>query len=424
MKLRQKRLQKYVKKYLAKYPEITLITVTGSIGKTQAKTAIATVLSQRYRVRLFHGNRGTNFTTPLSVLGIDYPGDIKGIRAWHRVFKAARQRIKQPRDIDVIIQELNATSFGSLMTYAEYMTPDIAVVTAISESNIEVFQSLDYIAQEQLSVGTISRALLINRDDIDSRFAAYLTNANMNTYGLEGAAEYRFEESDYSLNSGYTGAFITPDWNESVPLAVAVHDTFMLRQVIAACTIGVKLGLTPQEITQGVSAIRPLNGHMNKLDGLGGSTILDDTANTSPLGARTALQSLYKISAPQKVVVLGSMRRLGPFTQTAHQEVGMLCDPAQLAWVITVGDEANRWLAPAARGRGCQVKECANVLDAGAFAHRVAEQGSVVLFNGHEEDILEEGLKVVLRRTGDSDKLVRQSQADLQEKAGVFSRFA
>ena len=102
----------------------------------------------------------------------------------------------------------------------------------------------------------------------------------------------------------------------------------------------------------------------------------------------------------------------------------MLCDPAQLAWVITVGDEANRWLAPAARGRGCQVKECANVLDAGAFAHRVAEQGSVVLFNGHEEDILEEGLKVVLRRTGDSDKLVRQSQADLQEKAGVFSRFA
>lgn len=423
MKLRRKRLQRYVRKYFKKYPSIKLITVTGSIGKTQAKLAIATVLSQRYRVRLFHGNRGTNFSTPLAVLGIDYPGDIKGFRAWHRVFRAARARIRQPQDVDVIVQELNATAPGSLMAYASYMTPDVAVITAVSESNIEVFQTLDRVAQEQLSIGSISRLLMINRDDIDSRFAAYLTNPNMNTYGLEGAAEYRFEESDYSLHKGYSGIVIIPEWQKAVPVVADVHDEFTLRQLVVACAIGVKMGMQPQEIAQGVASFSPLKGHMNLLTGVKASALLDDTANTSPLGARTALRSLYQSAAPQRIAVLGSMRRLGAFTQTAHQEIGILCDPAQLAWVVTVGDEANRWTAPAARGRGCQVKECANALDAGAFVHSVIEHGSVVLFSGHEEDVLEEGIKIVLSKTADEVQLVRQSSEELQEKMTQFSRF-
>ncbi len=423
MNLRKKRLQRYVKRYFAKYPNVKLVVVTGSIGKTQAKTAIATVLSQRYRVRMFHGNRGTNFTTPLAVLGIDYPGDIKGLRAWHQIFRAARERIKQPQDTDVIVLELNATSFGSLMAYAEYMTPDISVVTAISESNIEAFQSLDFVAQEQLSIGTISRYLLVNRDDIDSRFAAYLTNPHMNTYGLEGVAEYRFEETDFSIEQGYTGTVIVPEWEDTVPVVAGVFDSFTLKQIVGACAVGVKLGLQPQELAAGVAALRPLPGHMNVLEGAEESIVLDDTANTSPLGTRTALQTLYRVPSPQRIAVLGSMRRLGSFSQTAHQEVGMMCDSTQLAWVVTVGDEANRWLAPAARGKGCQVKECANAVEAGAFVHSILEKDTVALFNGHEQDYLEEGVKVVLHSAEDEDTLVRQSPEWAERKAEAFSRF-
>lgn len=422
-KIRRKRMQRYVKRYFKKYPEIKLVVVTGSIGKTQAKIAIASLLSQRYRVRLFHGNRGTNFSTPLAVLGIDYPGDITGIRAWHRVFKAIRTRLKQPRDVDVIVLELNATSIGSLMVYAEYLIPDIAVITAISESNIEAFQSLDRVAQEQLSIGVLSRELLINRDDIDGRFAVYLTNPHMNTYGLEGVAEYRFEEADYSLEHGYTGTLIAPGQDETVPMTINVHDAFTLRQAVAAGAIGMKLGLTPQEITNGAANIYALPGHMHVYEGVKQSSILDDTANTSPLGAKTALQALYQLQAPQQIAVLGSMKKLGAYTQVAHQEVGVLCDPSQLGWVVTVGDEANQWLAPAARGRGCQVKQCKDALEAGAFVHSVIEKEAIVLFNGHEESFLEEGVKVVLHNATDADTLVRQTREDLQRKAEFFSRF-
>jgi UDP-N-acetylmuramyl pentapeptide synthase len=403
---------------------VRLVVVSGSIGKTYAKIAIATVLSQRYRVRLFHGNRGTNFTAPLAILGIDYPGDITGFKAWRAVFKAAKQRIKLPADVDVIVLELNSASFGALRAYADYIIPDIALITAISESNLEVFQTLDYIAQEQLSVAGISRTVLINRDDIDGQFAQYLTNPNMNTYGTGGAAEYRFSEEDFSIDQGYKGDLIIRDWQETVPVEIHAFDDFSVRMVAGAAAVGVKLGLSPDEVAKGVADIRPLEGRTNPLRGVDNSLLLDNTSNNSPLGSRIALQSLYQVSAPQRIAVFGTMQHLAQFSTTAHQELGMLCDPAQLAWVVTVGDEANKSLASAARQRGCQVKECKNALEAGAFVHSVIEDGAVVLFDGPEDGVfLEEAIKVVLHSTADEAKLVRQSPGMLQLKAQSFSQF-
>lgn len=423
---RQKRLEKYVKKYFKRHPEVRLVVVSGSIGKTYTKIAIATVLSQRYRVRLFHGNRGTNFTAPLAILGIDYPGDIKGLKAWRTIFKAARQRVRQPADVDVIILELNSSSFGSLRAYADYIIPDIAVITAISESNLEVFQSLDYVAQEQLSVGAISRSVLINRDDIEGRFAAYLTNPAMNTFGTGGAAEYRFSEGDFSEDKGYTGGIIIPGWEEAIPVTLRTYDEFSLRQIVAACAVGAKFGLSPHEIATGAMAVRPLDGRMNPLAGVEGSLLIDNTANNSPLGGRIGLRSLYQISAPQRVAVFGSMQHLAQLSMTAHQELGRLCDPAQLAWVVTVGEDANRYLAPMARQRGCQVRECATAIEAGAFVHGIIERDGVVLFDGPEDGniYLEEAVKIILHSATDEKRLVRQSPEWLRRKTELFSRFS
>jgi UDP-N-acetylmuramoyl-tripeptide--D-alanyl-D-alanine ligase len=52
----QMRLEGYVKKYLRTHPDIKLVIVTGSVGKTSTKVAIGTVLSEKFRVRLHEGN--------------------------------------------------------------------------------------------------------------------------------------------------------------------------------------------------------------------------------------------------------------------------------------------------------------------------------------------------------------------------------
>lgn len=425
LKRKQLKLEKYVQKYFAAHPEVRLVVVAGSINKTYTKTAVATILAQKYRVRLFHGNRGTNFTAPLAVLGIDYPGDIKGFKAWHAVFKAARQRIKQPADVDVIIHEVNAAHIGAMSEYARYMVPDIAVLTAISPSNLEVFETVENVAREQLMAANISKTALINRDDVDGAFAQYLTNGAIRTYGTGGVAEYRFEEQDYDVSAGYTGSVIVPEWEAGLPVSFNAYDELSIRLITGAVAVGTQFGLSAEEIQRGVALIRPQQGKMNVLPGVEGSLVIDDTANNSPLGSMTALRALYQIPAPSRVAVFGSIAHLGATSTYEHQVLGLACDPNQLSWVVTVGEDANTHLAPAARSRGCQVKSFATALEAGAFVHSVIEKDSVTLFNGPENGIyLEEAVKIVLHSSDDADKLVRQSPQWAEAKANFFSKFS
>src|SRR5690606_18500166 len=121
----QKKLESYVQKYFVRHPDVKLIVVAGSVGKTSTKTAIATVLAYRYRVRMHKGNHNTGFSAPLAILGIEYPENIRSLWAWMGVFRQARRRIKQPADVDVIIQELGTDKPGDIAEFGRYLRPDI-----------------------------------------------------------------------------------------------------------------------------------------------------------------------------------------------------------------------------------------------------------------------------------------------------------
>jgi UDP-N-acetylmuramoyl-tripeptide--D-alanyl-D-alanine ligase len=85
----QSKLEGYVKAYFKRHPEVKLVIVTGSVGKTSTKVAIGTVLAERLRVRLHEGNHNAELSTPLAILGIEYPDKLKNIGTWRAVFKDA-----------------------------------------------------------------------------------------------------------------------------------------------------------------------------------------------------------------------------------------------------------------------------------------------------------------------------------------------
>lgn len=424
-KIVQKKLEKYVKQYFVKHPEVKLVVVVGSVGKTSTKVSIATVLSKRYKVRLHKGNHNTHLSAPLSILGIDYPGKVKSPLAWMSVFRAARQRVNEPSDVHVIVQELGVDRPGEMEAFSRYLLPDIAVVTAVTPEHMEFFKTMDAVAKEELSVAGFSKYVIINRDDIDGAYAQYLVNSSMTTYGTGGAAEYRFESDAYSLGSGHSGRIITPEFYDGFPVNIKVLGEHSLRPAVGAATVGLSLGLTTAEVAAGLADIRPVHGRMNPLRGVKGSTLIDDTYNSSPTAATSALQTLYTIEAPQRIAVLGSMNELGESSSLEHEALGKVCDPNLLAWVVTIGEEAEKYLAPAARAKGCQVKSFSSAIDAGAFVHKVLEPGAIVLFKGSQGSIYtEEALKVVLHSTEEESQLVRQSASWLERKNRFFSKFS
>lgn len=414
-------LERQVRKYLAKHRPI-LILIAGSVGKTSAKQAIATVLNEKYRVRAHDGNHNTHFSVPTAIMGVEYPEDPHSIRQWLAVLQAMKLRTKQEKDVDVIIQELGTDTPGDIAQFGSYLTADVAVITAVSEEHMEFFQTLDAVAQEELSIAKFAKLTVVNRDDVDENYAKYAETSSIDTYGMGKKAEYRLIVEPTNPLDGRIGRLVTPEWGE-LSVTVQLVGDHSLKAAVAAACVGAKLGLTSQHIANGISKIKPVPGRMQVLRGLDNSTIIDDTYNASPLAVSAALATLMQIEAPQRIAILGSMNELGQTSAQAHEMVGLLCDPTKIDWVVTIGEDAMKYLAPAALKKGCQVKTCASPYEAGGFVHKVLKPGAVVLAKGSQNGVFaEEAVKVLLHNTEDEELLVRQSPAWLKKKDDQFDR--
>lgn len=337
---------------------------------------------------------------------------------------AARERINSPSGTDVIIQEVGADRIGDIAHFGTYLKPYIGVVTAVTPEHMEFFGTIEAVAAEELTAANIAQIAIINRDDIEGRFAQYLTNGTITTYGTTAAAEYRFEQTDYTIAHGFTGSIIGPSFTSPIAATIQVSGEHSLRPVMAAVAVAATLGLTPEEIAKGVTDLRPVPGRMNILKGIDGTIVIDDSYNSSPAAAEAALRELYKIQAPERVAILGSMNELGESSAREHEILGMMCDPAMLSWVVTIGSEAEKYLAPAARKRGCQVKSFRSSIDAGGFVRSITESGAVILVKGSQGDVYAEEAVKVLCLMDEEPELVRQSEAWMKIKEEFFSKFA
>lgn len=418
-----KKLEQAVVDYFNVHNTVRLVVVTGSVGKTSTKTAIATVLSQKYRVRMHEGNHNTPMSVPLAILGVPYPDNVRSFGAWRRAVKQARERVLAPTDVDVIIQELGADHPGDIQAFGRYLKPYMAVVTAVTPEHMEFFKTIDAVAFEELAAANFSQIALINRDDIDGKYAEDLTNPSLDTYGTSSVAEYHFEQQDFTVENGHSGKFVGPELPEGVDATIKVLGEHNLRPAIAGAAVGLKFGLNAEDIKAGLEKLRPIAGRMNLLRGLTGSSIIDDTYNSSPAAAVSAIQTLYSIEAPQRIAIMGSMNELGESSAEEHRKIGELLKIDMVEWVITIGEDAGKYLAPAAHAQGCQVKSFQNAVQAGAFAHSVMQPGALVLIKGSQGGVYaEEAVKILLLDQNDASQLVRQSPAWMATKEAFFEK--
>jgi UDP-N-acetylmuramoyl-tripeptide--D-alanyl-D-alanine ligase len=407
----QRKLEKYVKRYFKKHNP-KLVVVVGAVGKTTTKNAIATVLSTKFRTEASHENLNEQISVPFGILGIKYPPAalLKKISTWHQVFKTMRHRIKSETDIDVIVQELATDRPGEIAHYEEYLRPNIAVVTAVTPEHMANFPGgINEVAQEELTVARYSGLTVINRDDVDAGFADYAETTNITDYGLDGG-EYRFEIISGAPLSGYTVKFIAPEFPNGIETKINLVGEHVLRAALAAGVIAAKFGMSAPEIAAALAQIEPVAGRMNPLRGVRETTIIDDTYNSSPSAAIQALRTLYQIDAPQRVAILGSMNELGAQSGEYHKEVGAQCDPNFLDWVITIGEDAKNYLAPAAHISGCEVASFADPISTGAFANKILQEGGVLLAKGSQDGVFaEEAIKELLHDdVNEETALVRQ----------------
>lgn len=375
-----------------------VIGVAGSMGKTSTKFAIATVLQQKYRVRFQEGNYNDVVSVPLIFFNKSLPS-LFSPPSWLKVFISNELVLRKPYPFDIVIVELGTDGPGQIAQFSKYLHLDIGVVTAISPEHMEHFSDLNAVANEEFKIAGFSNQLFVNTELCSQVYFKKINNDWIG-YGNKDAQPFLDQK-----NKMFSKA--------------------QLFSSAAALTVGNHLSLNKQQLTDGLKSTPQISGRMNLLKGINGSTIIDDTYNASPEAVKEALETLYRFKSPQKIAVLGSMNELGKFSTEAHEDIGSYCDPKQLDAVVSIGKEANQYLAPAAERRGCKVEQFESPYEAGEYLKQIIEPNSVILAKGSQNGVFaEEAIKCILANPKDRALLVRQSPKWLKIKNKQFNRKA
>ena len=393
--------------------KFTVVAVAGSVGKTSTKLAVARLLEASGKsVRYQEGNYNDRVSVPLVFFGEAMPS-LFNIFAWLGVLGRMSRQVKQDYGYDVVVVELGTDGPGQMADFA-YIQPDITVLSAISPEHMLQFGTIDAVASEELEVSNYSWQLLVNVADVDAK---YLDGISYKSYGVGQPADYQAEVIG---SHGIVGQQLLIKSADGADFQVSTdyggHQGATI--VLAAVAVAKMLSIDDEAIVSAVADLRPFAGRLQVLEGINGSTIIDDTYNSSPLATKAALDLLYATDAQQKIAILGDMNERGDSSVQEHRDLGAYCRADQLDYVVTIGTKSRDDLAPAARGAGCQVKSFTSPVDAGNFVKDIVVSGAVILAKGSQNGVFsEEAVKQLLRNSGDASKLVRQGEGWMGKKA-------
>ncbi|MEL6772552.1 MAG: UDP-N-acetylmuramoyl-tripeptide--D-alanyl-D-alanine ligase, partial [Bacteroidota bacterium] len=227
-----------------------IVAITGSVGKTTTRAALEAVLAEAFPVVASEGNRNTPLGLALLILNRTITPDT------------------------VMVLEMGARLKGDLKELCAYFPPTVSVITNVRGVHVETFGSIEGVQREK---SELVRALdrdgtaILNGDDPRVRQMAAVNNGRSVYYGTG-------EDNDLRP------ALISAD----LPL---LGDHAVLT-ALAAYGAGQALGMTDAQINAGLAKIKPEKGRLNRLRGINGSTLIDDTYNASPDPVRAALRVL------------------------------------------------------------------------------------------------------------------------------------
>ena len=402
---------------LQKNRKFTTIAVVGSIGKTSTKFAVAQLLSSKYRVRFQEGNYNDRVSVPLVLFGQKLPNLFNPL-AWLITFIRCEIALHKPYKFDIVVLELGTDGPGQIAGFKDYLKVDIAIVSAITPEHMEYFVDIDAVAKEELSIVQYAKNVLMNTDLVAHEYVSLLPEAS--TYGFREGVDYRLTNLVFDKNGARFDLIMHQD--EELGVSTTAISEPQLYSLTAALAVGEMMGMTDTELLAGTHSLTPVSGRMQILKGIQDSMIIDDSYNSSPEAVKAALHTLYRLPAPQKIAVLGNMNELGSFSVESHKEIGNACDGGQIAELLTIGPDANQYLAAAAEVKGCRVTKFDSPYAAGEYLANIIQKGSIILVKGSQNKVYaEEAIKPILANPQDATKLVRQSPSWLKKKAQNFS---
>ena len=298
-------------------PEVHIVGLTGSAGKTGTKDLIAMLLEHLGPTVAPAGNYNNELGLPLTLLSADV---------------ATRY----------LVLEMGARGLGQIEALAQVARPDVGVVLNVGSAHLGEFGSRAAIATAKGElVASLSPAGLavLNADDPLVAQMRERTVARVVTFGRSESADVRAEQVDTVAGRS---SFVLTTADGSAPVALGLLGEHQVSNALAAAAVALDAGLALEVVAQLLTEARPRSRwRMEVHERADGVTVINDAYNASPESMRAALKTLVEVGRGRRTwAVLGEMRELGADTVAEHDAIGRLVVRLDVNRLVVVGSGA------------------------------------------------------------------------------------
>ena len=279
-------------------PDLIRIGITGSYGKTSVKNILYTILSQKYNVL----STPASFNTPMGLT------------------RVIRERLEPAHQ--VFLAEMGARHRQDIKELTDFIHPTIGVLTSVGPQHLDTFKSLDNIIQTKYDLirAIPSDGFAVFNDD--HGICADLYEKTKNTpkaiVGREGGDVWAADVEVSAKGSSFTLCFQD---GTQVPCQTRMLGAHNISNILLACAVSKRLGLSNLQIQRGISLLQPVEHRLQLLTSAGGVTVIDDAFNSNPKGAAAALDVLSRFPG-RRIIVTPGMVELGEKEAEYNREFG------------------------------------------------------------------------------------------------------
>jgi UDP-N-acetylmuramyl pentapeptide synthase len=395
-----------------------IIAITGSVGKTGTKEAIAKVLADRFELRESYKNYNNEIGLPLTVLGTVSAG--RSLSGWLRILRSKNEFKSYP---EALVLEMGIDRPGDMDYLVAIARPTRAVITKLGQAHLEFFSSLEELHKEKIKL-----ALAVGEDGFviynydDERLRQVMQNLKCRTisFGFDPKADVRAENMKLSFGSGEeVGVSFKLFFNGSA-IPVFLSNAIGRPPVyaaLAAAAVALSYDLNGLEVSQNLRAVEQPAGRLKLLSAKGNALIVDDSYNSSLDSVLEGLNACLEIKKEFRkrfFAVLGDMRELGQMSDESHREVGRVS--AKVAdYVIAVG-EKSKLIAEAAKKELSEVYWFANAKEAADFLEIHLKSGDLFYIKGSQAVRLEKIVKRLMADPSQAEHLLVRQGSEWKDK--------
>lgn len=300
-------------------PQLTVLALTGSQGKTGTKDYLAEILSAVGETIATAGNYNNELGVPLTLLRADH-------------------------NTRFLVVEMGARARGDIAYLSSIARPRIAGVLNVGIAHLGEFGTQDEIAttKGELVEGLPADAVaVLNADDPLTMAMVARTTARVLTFGRSGEVSSRSVVSDVfgrpSFEIGYAG-----QWEQVTLSGLGAHQ---VANACAATALALAAGVDLATCARALTACRlPSRWRMELTERADGLVLINDAYNANPASVAAAIDTLAGIGSRtgrRTVAVLGEMRELGTDSAALHREVGRHLAACDIDVLVTVGAAAS-----------------------------------------------------------------------------------